>query len=209
MFLDGKATRRKRCWRSPKGVNPTASFTSRHGSVQATLRVNGDTPYPLHSTATVRSKTRSGNITLELVSLAPTRTVHIDARSRRGNVTLLVPRNFSGLVQLSSRHGSVDVLPALAASARVLKTEDKETTVLIGDGPMPQVGADNITDTARLYSRHGRIRLGYSGEDYFTEPPKLIDQAVKMVQKLIMEKLITPKPLSPKRRLVYTSTSFV
>ena len=116
-------------------------------------------------------------------------------------MTLLVPRNFSGIIQLSSRHGPVEVLPVLAASGRVLKTMDKEATVLIGDGPMPQVGADNITDAARLYSRHGRIRLGFSGEDYYTEPPRLIDQAVKMVQKLIMEKVITPKILSPKRGL--------
>ncbi|KAN0129897.1 hypothetical protein V8E53_012369 [Lactarius tabidus] len=167
MFLDGKAPKRKRCWRSPKGVDPTATFTSRHGSVQATLRVTGDTP--VRSTATIRSKTRSGNITLELVSIAPTRTVHIDARSRRGNVTLLVPRNFSGIVQLSSRHGPVDVLPALAASGRVLKTNDGETTVLIGDGPMPQVGEDNITDTARLYSRHGRISCKNGAEAHYGE----------------------------------------
>ena len=65
-FIDGKAPRRRRCFRSPKGVPPTASFTSRHGSVQATLRVTGDTP--IHSTTTIRSKTRSGNITLDLVS---------------------------------------------------------------------------------------------------------------------------------------------
>jgi len=101
-------------------------------------------------------------------------------------VTLLVPRNFCGLVQLSSRHGSVEVLPALAASGRVVKTKDRETTVLIGDGPVPQVGLDNITDTARLHTRHGRVRLGFSGEDYFTEPPKLIEQAVQMMQKLIL-----------------------
>jgi hypothetical protein len=113
-------------------------------------------------------------------------------------VTLLVPRNFSGIVQLSSRHGPVDVLPALAASARVLKTKDRVTTVLIGDGPM-QEGADNITDIARLRSRRGCVRLGFSGEDYFTEPPRLIDQAVKMVQKLVKEKLMAPKALSPQR----------
>jgi len=85
------------------------------------------------------------------------------------------------------------VLPALAASGRVVMTRNKETTVLIGDGPIPVVGSDNVTDTARLYSRHGRIRLGYSGEDSFTEPPKFIDQAMKMVQKLVVEKLITPR----------------
>lgn len=121
-------------------------------------------------------------------------------------MTLLVPRNFSGLVQLSSRHGSVEMLPALAASARIVQNNGKETTVLVGDGPMPQVGLDDITDTARLYSRHGRIRLGYAGEDHFTEPPKLIDQAVKMVQKLIVEKLIMPRAL-PSKRGVHVSFS--
>lgn len=105
-------------------------------------------------------------------------------------MTLLVPRSFRGLVQLSSRHGTLEVLPVLAASGRVVKTREKETTVLIGDGPMPQVGSDNTTDTARLHSRHGRVRLGFSGEDHFSEPPKLIEQAVQMVQKLIMQKLV-------------------
>ena len=79
-------------------------------------------------------------------------------------------------------------------------TRNKETTVMVGNGPVPVVGSDNVTDTARLYSRHGRIRLGYSGKDSFVEPPKLIDQAMKMVQKLVVEKFITPK-LSPKRGL--------
>jgi len=195
MFLDGKPSKKR--FRTPKGIPPTATFSSRHGSVQAILRVVENAS--VRSTAKVYSKTRSGNITLDFNSIAPMRTVHIDARSRRGNVTLLVPRNFSGLVQLSSRHGSVEMLPALAASARIVQNNGKETTVLVGDGPMPQVGSDDITDTARLYSRHGRIRLGYSGEDFFTEPPKLIDQALKVVQKLIMEKVIMPRSLPPKR----------
>ncbi|KAI9440344.1 hypothetical protein H4582DRAFT_2055755 [Lactarius indigo] len=190
IFLDGQPSKKKKRFRPSKTVPPTAKFSSRHGGVQATLRVTGDSS--VRSTATIRSETRSGNIVLDLVSIAPMRTVHIDASSRKGSVTLLVPRNFCGLVQLSTRYGSVEVLPALAAFGRIVKTKDKETTVLIGDGPMPQVGSDSITDTARLYSRHGRVRLGFSGEDYFTEPPKLIEQAVQMVQKLMMQKLITP-----------------
>ncbi|KAH9031362.1 hypothetical protein EDB85DRAFT_1959566 [Lactarius pseudohatsudake] len=184
MFLDGQAAKKKKRFRPPKTAPPTARFISRHGSIHATLRVIGDSP--VRSTATIRSETRSGNIVLDLVSISPMRTVHLDASSRKGSVTLLIPRNFCGLVQLSCRHGSVEVLPALAASGRVVKTKDRETTVLVGDGPMPQVGSDSITDTARLYTRHGRVRLGFSGEDYFTEPPKLLEQAVQMMQKLIM-----------------------
>jgi hypothetical protein len=106
-----------------------------------------------------------------------------------GSVTLLVPRNFCGLVQLSSHNGAVEVLPVLAASGRVIKTKGKETTVLLGDGPMPDVGSENITDTARIASRHGRVRLGFSGEDYFVEPPKFIEQAVQLVQKLVAPSL--------------------
>jgi hypothetical protein len=78
------------------------------------------------------------------------------------------------------------MLPALAASGRVIKGRKKETTVLLGDGPMPAVGSDIITDTARIYSRHGRVRLGFSGEDYVTETPGLMDQAIQLMQKLIM-----------------------
>ena len=85
-------------------------------------------------------------------------------------MTLLVPRNFSGLAQLSSRHGAVELLPALAASSRIVKTKDWETTVLIGDGPVPEVGSDSITDTARLYSRH-RSGWGLAKKTISMSPP--------------------------------------
>jgi hypothetical protein len=78
------------------------------------------------------------------------------------------------------------MLPALAASARVIKGRKKETTILLGDGPMPAVGSDIITDTARIHSRHARVRLGFSGEDFVVETPGLMDQAMKLMQKLIM-----------------------
>ena len=65
MFLDGKVSKKK-CFRTPKGVPPTARFTSRHGNIETILRVTGDSLG--RSIATIRSKTRSGNITLDLVS---------------------------------------------------------------------------------------------------------------------------------------------
>jgi hypothetical protein len=77
------------------------------------------------------------------------------------------------------------MLPALAASGCVLNGKKKETTVFLGDGPMPTVGSDVITDTARIYSRYGCVRLGFSGEDYVIETPGLIDQAMQLMQKLI------------------------
>ena len=79
----------------------------------------------------------------------------------------------------------MELLPVLAASGRVIKTMKKETTVLLGDGSMPAVGADITTDTARIYSRHGRVRLGFSGEDQVIKIPGLLDQAMHLMQKFI------------------------
>jgi len=188
MILDGSGEKKRWCRsRSAKTAPPTAAFTTRHASIQATFRVVGDSAvHPVHSVTTIRSKTRSGNVLLDLVSIAPMRTVRIDVRSRRGNITLLVPRNFRGIVLLSRRHGAVEMLPALAASGRVIKAKNGETTVLLGDGPIPAVGSDIITDTARIYSRHGRVRLGFSGEDSVVDTPGLMDQALQVVHKLIM-----------------------
>lgn len=79
----------------------------------------------------------------------------------------------------------MEVLPALAASGRVISTNDKETTVLLGDGPMPEAGSGYITDAARIRTRHGRVSLGFSGEDHVIEPPKFMDQAIQLMQKLM------------------------
>ena len=79
----------------------------------------------------------------------------------------------------------MELLPALAASSRVIKSVKKEITVHLGDGPMPVAGSDITTDIARLYSRHGPVRLGFSGEDYITKSPGLVDQAMQLMQKLV------------------------
>ncbi|KAI9510509.1 hypothetical protein F5148DRAFT_1178971 [Russula earlei] len=183
MFLDGQSKKKCRRARSSKTAPLSATFSSRHGSIQAALRVLGDSLD--RSIATIRAESRKGNVVLNLVSITPMRTVHIDAYSRKGSVTLLVPRTFSGLVQLSSRHGAVEVLPSLAASGRVIRTKNKEITVLLGEGPMPVVGSDSITDTARIYSRHGPVRLGFSGEDRLPERPKLMEHCMQFVHRLM------------------------
>ena len=69
MFLDGEGEKKRRCgyrW-SKKKVPPTALFRSRHGTVHATLRVVGESA--LRTVATIHSKTRGGNILLDVVSL--------------------------------------------------------------------------------------------------------------------------------------------
>jgi hypothetical protein len=68
MFLDGMEEKKKRWYRSraAKISPPTAMFSSRHASVQATLYVVGESA--VRSVATIRSVTRRGGIVLDLVS---------------------------------------------------------------------------------------------------------------------------------------------
>ncbi|KAI0272348.1 hypothetical protein BC834DRAFT_840677 [Gloeopeniophorella convolvens] len=187
-IMDGRTGRRPRRFRNVTSGAPTAKLDSRRGNIAATFRVAGESATP--ATATIRSTTRSGNIVLELVSKASTRSVHIDAYSRQGNVTILVPRNFSGMVELRARRGDIDILPALVSSGRVVRSNDRETIVLLGDvGP---VGDASSGDLARLYTRSGRVRLGFSGEDTFTESEGIIAQATQMFQRLTTSS--SPRP---------------
>jgi len=177
--------RRPRGFRNMTMGAPTAKLSSRHGNISAAFRVVGESAIP--ATATIHSTTRSGNIVLELVSKSPVRTVHFDAYSRMGNISLLIPRNFSGLVELRARSGNIELLPALASSARIAKANDRETVVYVGNVALPEVGFTSTGDLARLCARSGRLRLGISGEDSFTESEGVIAMATHLFQKLAVK----------------------
>jgi hypothetical protein len=161
---------------------PTAKFDSRHGNISASLRIVGESAIP--ATATINSTTRSGNIVLELVSKSTTRTVQFDAYSRSGNISLLIPRNFSGLIELRSRNGATQLLPALASSVRIVRATNRETVVFVGNEAFPQVDPTGTRDLARLFSHSGCVRLGFSGEDAFNESEGVIAKATHLFQKL-------------------------
>jgi hypothetical protein len=152
----------------------TAKFDSKRGNIYATLRVVEQSPVP--ATATIRSTAQSGNIVLELVSKSPSRTVHFDAYSRTGYISLLIPRSFSGVVELRGRRSDIELLPVLASSARVDRVSSGETIVFVGNVAPPPPGFTSSGDLARLYSRSGRLRLGFCGEDSFTESGSIIGQ---------------------------------
>lgn len=63
----------------------------------------------------------------------------------------------------------MELLPALASSASIMRASDRETVVLVGNNAIPQVGANGTGDLARLCVRSGNVRLGFSGEDVFNE----------------------------------------
>ncbi|KAH9000103.1 hypothetical protein EDB92DRAFT_1812530 [Lactarius akahatsu] len=174
LLVENRAGRRPRRFHNITTGAPTAKLDSRRGNIFATLRVEGELAVP--ATATIRSTTRTGNIVLELVYKSPSRTVNFDAYSRTGNISLLIPRSFSGLVELRGRRGDIELLPALAAFARVERATNSETVVLIGGVPLPTPGLTSTGDLARLYSHSGRLRLGFIGEDSFTEGGSVIGQ---------------------------------
>jgi len=174
--------RRQRRFRNVTMGAPTAKFDSRHGNISASLRVVGESPMP--ATATIQSATHGGNIVLELVSKSPMRTVHFDAYSRTGNISLLIPRSFSGLIELRARSGNIQLLPALASSVRVMRTNNRETVVFVGNGAFPQVDPTIPGDLARLFTHSGCVRLGFSGEDAFYETEGVVAKATQLFQKL-------------------------
>jgi len=167
---------------------PTAKFTSLLGNISASFRVVAESATP--ATATIKATTRSGHIVLELVSKSPERMVHFNAYSGTGNVSLLIPRSFSGFVELQSWSGNVELLPALASSAHIVRTSDRETVIHIGNDPVPQAGFTSASDLAQLCAHSGRLRLGFSGEDAFTESLLAggpIGMAIQLFQKFAVK----------------------
>lgn len=79
-------------------------------------------------------------------------------------------------MELRGRRGDIELLPVLAAYAQVQRVNNSETVVLIGNAAPPTPGLTTVGDLARLYSRSGRLRLGFSGEDSFTENGSVIGQ---------------------------------
>jgi len=87
-------------------------------------------------------------------------------------------------VELRARSRNIELLPMLASVGRIVSTGNKETVVLIGNDAVPGAGFTSAGDLARLYSRSGRLRLGFSGEDSFTESEGVVAMATQMFQKL-------------------------
>ncbi|KAH9172934.1 hypothetical protein EDB89DRAFT_2162266 [Lactarius sanguifluus] len=162
LLVENCAGRRPRRFHNMTTGAPTAKLDSRRGSIFATLRVEGELAVP--ATATIRSTTRTGNIVLELV---------------RQFVSL--PMCFSGLGGLRGRRGDIELLLALAAFARVERVTNSETVVLIGSVLPPTPGLTSTGGLARLYSHSGRLRLGFIGEDSFTEGGSVIGQIFQRV----------------------------
>lgn len=87
-------------------------------------------------------------------------------------------------MELRARRGDIQLLPALASSGCVVKATDRETVVLVGNGAASQVGLTSTGDLARLCTRSGLVRLGFSGEDAFIESEGVMAMATGLLRKL-------------------------
>jgi len=148
---------------------PNASFFSKHGNI--TINLAASSSLGNGKPARVNVGTRSGNVLVTLFDVEHQSHLNLDITSRRGNVALLVPRNFSGALHLHTKRGSLTFLPSFAQHMRVLKTTDDEALVLFGtsNAPLSASFAESSTaDYCELTSRFGSVTVGLAGQDHFT-----------------------------------------
>lgn len=80
---------------------------------------------------------------------------------------LFIPRTFSGVLQLNTSKGSIQLLPAFSASTKILKETDHEALVLIENQNLAAPGGPRVADFCQLNSRSGKLIIGLDGEDNY------------------------------------------
>ncbi|KAF8906231.1 hypothetical protein CPB84DRAFT_1770290 [Gymnopilus junonius] len=147
---------------------PHASFRSRKGSIDIELATTGniqDAPK-----ANVAVSTRHGEIKIQLLPTPPSRPrIGLDVQSRHGNVIFFIPEGFSGVVHLSTRKGDMQLLPALAAYTKVVKSSDNEKIFMIGtQNNVYELDPSREASFCEISTRTGSIVMGLSGRDHYT-----------------------------------------
>ncbi|KAJ6581539.1 hypothetical protein B0H19DRAFT_510867 [Mycena capillaripes] len=146
---------------------PDAVFRSRRGNLSLDLATNGhinDVPK-----ASIIASTRSGNISLNLISGAVTRPrFDLEVNTRSGTIILFVPNTFSGAIQLHTKTGDLNFLPGIASKMQVVKSTDNEYLVLVGK-QHPPGSQPGPADFCRLRTRTGNIIVGERGQDTYVK----------------------------------------
>ncbi|KAL0953822.1 hypothetical protein HGRIS_005002 [Hohenbuehelia grisea] len=138
-----------------------ASFRCRTGRIALNLATV--CPHTDHAKARVAVQTQTSAIIVSLLEMPIVQNISLDLTSKSGDISLLVPRSFCGVIQLRTSKGSVEFLPALAATMRVLKETDEEILILLGNSKT--ISASSGADFCHLASRMGKLTVGLKGED--------------------------------------------
>lgn len=144
---------------------PNASFRTRTGAIQLALGTSGDAKQD--SNASVQVSSRTGNIEINLLPTPVSRPrLALDVQSRQGDVCVHIPESYSGMIQLNTRKGGIQVLSALMQRVKVLKATDKETILLLGASQVAPIPADvYLTDLCQITTTSGRAIVGLAGID--------------------------------------------
>ncbi|KAF8892144.1 hypothetical protein BD779DRAFT_93666 [Infundibulicybe gibba] len=146
--------------KSRKGSVPHASFRTREGSIALNLATTGK-----KGKAIVHVSSRTGNIHLNVLSSsAAGPCIDLDIYSRRGNIVLFIPKTFVGVVQLHTKKGHLEFLPAFASITKTLKSTETESLVLMGQN------SSDTADFCQLTSVLGKVTIGIAGEDQLSVP---------------------------------------
>ncbi|KAF8519024.1 hypothetical protein BU17DRAFT_90519 [Hysterangium stoloniferum] len=172
---------------------PNIIFGSRSGPMSIQLSVVAP-PNAVHSRALVQAHSKSGQIQINIPYIHPLRRLNMEVSSRDGDIVILVPRSFSGYIQVYSKDGKINFLPNVMRSMYIVSRLVKEAQVVIGDA------VANIThaspwdgDTLHVASKHGSIFIGYIGED---QKPTRESSWLKKVTNYLVQRAVQPTILA-------------
>lgn len=91
-----------------------------------------------------------------------------------GDIVVMLPRTYSGAIQLRTRKGTFEFLPHFASIMNVAKANETEALVLFGSPLTPNAGLPSqAADFSQLVARTGKIIVGLSGKDHYERPVRL------------------------------------
>ncbi|KAJ7334177.1 hypothetical protein DFH08DRAFT_301108 [Mycena albidolilacea] len=146
---------------------PDAVFRSRRGNISLDLATTGYANEV--AKACIQASTKSGDISLNLISGASTKPrFDVEVNTRSGTIILFVPPTFCGAIQLHTRTGDLNFLPGIASGIQVVKSSDTEYLVLVGK-QQPVGSQQALADFCRLRTRTGNIIVGERGKDTYVK----------------------------------------
>ncbi|KAF8216538.1 hypothetical protein K438DRAFT_1797398 [Mycena galopus ATCC 62051] len=153
--------------KKPKKKDPDATFRTRSAKIAIDLATTGHVRDVGKASVFVSSK--SGNITLNLLAADDETKPRLDLNvaSNSGKVVVFIPRTYGGAIQLYTKHGNLEFLPAISQHINVVQSGDTESLVLFGKQVPPS--SQLPSDFCQIRTRSGKIIVGLKDEDKVVE----------------------------------------
>ncbi|KAJ7115958.1 hypothetical protein C8R44DRAFT_675483 [Mycena epipterygia] len=152
--------------KSRKKPIPDAIFRTRSGKIALELATTGNVVHV--AKAAVIATSKSGSITINLLPTDETRPrLDLQVNSNSGTVLIFVPKTYGGAIQLHTKSGSLEYLPAMSDHIQVVKSTDTESLVLFGKQTAPS--SQIPSDYCHIRTRSGKVIVGLRGQDTYVE----------------------------------------